>query len=365
MVTLEVLDELEKKLAGRYERGADFRLCEFFDYIGGTSTGAIIAACLARGMSVAEVKTFYTSFGRQVFSKTPFYQRWQSLYEDGPLADQLKRTFGEHTTLEPGNLRTLLLVVTRNASTDSAWPISSNPDAKYNDIARKNCNLRVPLWKLVRASTAAPVYFPPEIITWDPNDSTSASVFKDGGTTSYNNPAFLMARMAMEPAYRLNWQRGEQDLLIVSVGTTSAPVLGHEATDPGTNLVAAASETLSALMSQAQFDQDLSCRTIGRCAYGPPLDREVGDLVPREGKVRVPLSRDLGRAFLYLRYDEELTFSGLSRLGLEDQIEPQLVRPLDAVEAMDDLACIGKAIATKIDLADFGRFAVPTEVPIG
>jgi len=235
-------------------------------------------------------------------------------------------------------------------------------------VTRKNCNLKVPLWQLVRASTAAPVYFVPEIITWDPNDSTSAFVFKDGGTTAYNNPAFLLARMATEPAYRLGWAKGEKNLLIVSVGTTAAPTLGHEAEDPGTNLVAAASETLRALMSQAQFDQDLACRTIGRCYYGPPLDREVGDLITRtdeDEKLKLPLSEDLGRAFLYLRYDEELSFSGLRRLKLEHRIEPSLVSPLDAVDAMDELAQIGKAIANGIDLTDFGDFADPTRAPLG
>jgi patatin-like phospholipase/acyl hydrolase len=34
-------------------------LCDYFDYIGGTSTGAIIAAGLARGKSVAELIEFY------------------------------------------------------------------------------------------------------------------------------------------------------------------------------------------------------------------------------------------------------------------------------------------------------------------
>ncbi len=75
--------------------------------------------------------------------------------------------FGAKTNLEPNNLKCLLLVVTKNVTTDSPWPISSNPEAKYNDMGRKDCNLKIPLWQLVRASTAAPVYFPPEILQWD------------------------------------------------------------------------------------------------------------------------------------------------------------------------------------------------------
>ncbi len=50
MITLQALAELESKLRSRSRRGDRFRLCHFFDYIGGTSTGAIIAAGLATGM---------------------------------------------------------------------------------------------------------------------------------------------------------------------------------------------------------------------------------------------------------------------------------------------------------------------------
>jgi patatin-like phospholipase/acyl hydrolase len=51
VLTLEVLIKIEEMLAEATGQGKEFRLCDFFDYIGGTSTGAIIAAGLARGMS--------------------------------------------------------------------------------------------------------------------------------------------------------------------------------------------------------------------------------------------------------------------------------------------------------------------------
>ena len=58
------------------------------------------------------------------------------------------------------------MVVMRNHTTDSPWPVSNNPLAKYNDRGRKDCNLNLPLWQLVRASTAAPTFFPPEVIVF-------------------------------------------------------------------------------------------------------------------------------------------------------------------------------------------------------
>ena len=49
--------------------GDGLRLCDYFDLIGGTSTGSIIAAGLACGMSVAELKTLYHSIGMKVFER--------------------------------------------------------------------------------------------------------------------------------------------------------------------------------------------------------------------------------------------------------------------------------------------------------
>jgi hypothetical protein len=357
-ITLRVLERLEAQLAAALGAGSEFRLCDFFDLIGGTSTGAIIATALARRLSVAEVAAFYREFGHKVFAKRKLWERWQSLYGEGELAQTLMRTFGAETDLAPENLGCVLIVVTRNATTDSAWPISSNPFAKYNDPARSDCNLRIPLWQLVRASTAAPVFFPPEIIRWDPHDDEKAFVFVDGGTTPYNNPAFLLFRMATEPAYRLDWATGERNLLVVSVGTGWAPVIGATADDPDTNVLSSALNTLSTLMSQASVDQDVNCRVIGRCTYGGIIDRELHDLIAvdpgSEGR-KVPLGTDPGKAFTYVRYNAELTADGLAQLGLAG-IDPEEVRKMDSVDHLAELETIGDQVAGFVDLDHFRTF---------
>ena len=60
------------------------------------------------------------------------------------------------------------MVVLRNATTDSPWPLSNNPAALFNDRRlgpnQNGSNLDLPLWQIVRASTAAPTYFPPEVV---------------------------------------------------------------------------------------------------------------------------------------------------------------------------------------------------------
>jgi patatin-like phospholipase/acyl hydrolase len=80
LLTLQVLDRLEQELRQRLEAGPGFRLCDFFDLIGGTSTGAIIAAGLVRGMSTSELIAFYREFGREAFTKRALIARWKSLY---------------------------------------------------------------------------------------------------------------------------------------------------------------------------------------------------------------------------------------------------------------------------------------------
>jgi len=166
LITIEVLAAMEEEL--RRGRGADFRLADEFDYVAGTSTGAIVATCVSVGMSLAEIRDFYLDSGREMFDKASLLRRFRSKFEDERLAGKLKEVIGEDTTLGSDKLRTLLLIVMRNATTDSPWPLSNNPNAKYNDPSRRDagkaCNLDLPLWQLVRASTAAPTYFPPEVV---------------------------------------------------------------------------------------------------------------------------------------------------------------------------------------------------------
>jgi uncharacterized protein len=362
LITLGILQGMESLVKQRTGK----ELHEYFDYIAGTSTGAIIAAGLARGMTTAQLIQFYISSGKEMFDPSRLMDRIKYLYKSDPLVGQLQATFGHDTNLEPENLKCLLLVVTRNVTTDSPWPISSNPDAKYNDPTRKDCNLRIPLWQLVRASTAAPVYFPPEVLQWDKTDPTKTFVFVDGGVTPYNNPAFLLYRMATEPAYRLNWKRGEENLLLVSVGTGAAESLGATAASPNKNIVSTVAGLPGELMYGIQVDQDISCRAVGRCTSGARLDREIMDLVPREfdetmslddayAAPMIPLSTNLGRHFLYARYNADLSGDGLRKLGFPNA-DAASVQKMDAVENIALLLEIGQASAAGVRPEHFGSF---------
>jgi hypothetical protein len=172
-------------------------------------------------------------------------------------------------------------------------------------------------------------------------------VFVDGGMTPYNNPAFLLYRMATAPAYRLGWPTGEGNLMIVSVGTGAAPTLGPEALAPETNIAATLAGLPGALMYGASVDQDINCRLVGRCVHGAPIDRELGDMIPRDDQGRpVPLGQDLQRHFLYARYNADLSAEGLTALGISD-VDREAVRRLDAVDHVNDLLRIGRTAAAQ------------------
>jgi hypothetical protein len=340
VLTLEILLELETQLKSALNAGDQFRLSDFFDYIGGTSTGAIIAAGLSLGKSVNEMLDFYEKKGAAMFDKAFLLKKVKYFYNEGPLLKELKDTFGsDNIGLQTGSFKTLFLAVTMNRSTDSPWPVSNNPLAKYNDLTRPDCNLQIPLYQLVRASTAAPAYFKPETLQWDPKNPEKTFVFVDGGVTPYNNPSFLMYRMATQKPYNLNWKTGEKELLIVSVGTGSAP-------SPGVydNLLETLKELPNNLMYAMQVDQDINCRTVGRCVFGAPIDRELGDMIPvdADGKITA-LDSDANRHFTYARYNADLSEEGLKKAGL-GHIDSDDVRQMDSVKFIPMLREVGRTV---------------------
>jgi patatin-like phospholipase/acyl hydrolase len=355
MITVEVLAEIENLLRHKLGRGEDFVLADYFDFVAGTSTGAIIAACISIGMKVSDIRTFYISSGEEMFDKAFLLKRFRHKYEDKKLAAKMKAVFNtdttQDTTLGSDRLKTVLMMVMRNATTDSPWPVSNNPFAKYNQRVRDDgsprddCNLDLPLWQLVRASTAAPVYFPPEVVQCGQHEF----VFVDGGITTYNNPAFQAFLMATVEPYKMNWPAGEDKMLVVSLGTGTSPQANIDLDPNEMNLLYNAGSIPSALMYAALNEQDMLCRIFGKCLAGDQLDREVGTLIGAKGPVGP------GKLFTYVRYNAELSTGGLQALGLGD-IKPENVQKLDSVEHVADLQRVGQAVARNVQPAHFAGF---------
>jgi patatin-like phospholipase/acyl hydrolase len=345
LASVEILAKIEADLRTQLKKDASFVLADYFDFVCGTSTGAIIATCISAGMSVDEVRRFYVDNGKQMFDKTSIFNRLHYKYDDEPLAKILQtalnkrlQTEGEqgHVLLGNNNLKTLLMLVLRNHTTDSPWFVSNNPYAKYNDTTRDDCNLELPLWQLVRASTAAPTFFPPEVVEFG-KQKKYQFIFVDGGVTTYNNPAFMAFQTVTATPYGINWQTGEQKMLIVSIGTGSAPNVALTVKGRNMDLLYNAAHVPNALMDAATAGWDMTCRTLGRCRFGRKIDSEFGDMVQKKDHENWTGKK----LFTYLRYDPDLSQSGINELGLAT-IKAEQVLMLDAVENIGDLQKIGK-----------------------
>ncbi len=332
VLSLRILKKIESVLREQAHDPA-LVLADYFDYIAGTSTGAIIAACLATGMNVDRIIDFYQQTGPAMFSRASLLKRFWYKFDDTALTSELQQIFGKDTKLGDAAVRTLLMLVLRNATTGSAWPVSNNPFAAYNEPARTTCNLKLPLWQLVRASTAAPSYFPPEQI----QIGTNQFLFVDGGVTSFNNPAFQLFLMTTAQPYRLQWQTGTQNMLLVSVGTGINRASRPKLCQNEMNLLYDASAVPSGLIDAAMIEQDVLCRTFGETLAGGEINRELGTMIGTSGPVSPKL-------FSYVRYNTELTAESFTNLGLS-HINPEDVRPMDSTGHIAELIEVGDSVA--------------------
>jgi hypothetical protein len=301
--SLQVLARMEALLREKYQK-PDLVLADHFEFIGGTSTGAIIAAALSWGVSVEAIEKFYLEQSRQVFGRKTWMSRLRSKYHAFELTRLLQEFFsvdGKPALLGSDRLRTLYLCVMRNATTGAPWVITNSRKAKYNNPTLPDNNLLIPLHQLIRASTAAPIFFRPEQIL----HGGQSWMFLDGAITPYNNPAFIMYLTATLPCFGIGWEEGEANMRIISVGTGRIRVRFSKLHASQINVLDQAAHAVIALIDSNNQHQDLTCRAFGRCLYGEPLDSEIGTLIAEELSQEVNASHP--RRFLYCRYNHNLT----------------------------------------------------------
>jgi predicted acylesterase/phospholipase RssA len=323
ILSLGLLQQVENILRERHRAGDEFRLSHYFDLIAGTSTGAIIAATLALGWKVEEIRQRYMMLGERVFTRSLLRQGvLRAKYDEATLIAELKKVYGAKTTLGGPELQTGLLVMTKRIDTGSPWPITNNPQGQFF-AARDGVigNGEYPLWQVVRASTAAPAYFDPQSITIAraAGAKSVSGDFVDGGVSPFNNPALMAVMFATLSGYRVNWPTGADKLLVVSIGTGAAdPTVTHASL--------AAKQAIDALLSLMNDTATLQETLLQWLSDGPtarPINREVGDL---QGDVL-----NGAAALTYRRYNVDLRASSVREL------EPALKDPklIEALSAMD------------------------------
>jgi predicted acylesterase/phospholipase RssA len=183
-------------------------LAGHFDLIAGTSTGAIVAAGLAFGVSAADILRFYREHGPAIFARRrpkelKWYQRMlvrvgtgfakkhfgfdldadsflQSKYESGPLRAALASVFGDRL-LEDAPVR---LVIPSVNLTLGRTKVFKTPHLENLILDRERRVVDILL-----ATTAAPTYFP--------HATVGDGNYVDGGLWA-NNPSMVAVTEALK-----------------------------------------------------------------------------------------------------------------------------------------------------------------------
>lgn len=222
LITLGMLQRMEDVLKQRLPDPEAFRLGQYFDLVAGTSTGSIIATGIALGWKVSEIKNLYDRVSPVAF-KTKAKGVWRAVYDHSPVEDILKEALG-HEQLQSDKLITGLMICAKRMDTGSPWVLTNNPRSKYWDSPDKTYkpNKEYELWMLVRASTAAPLYFEPiEVKIAEKGEGyvEQTGLFVDGGVGGFNNPSQQALLVATLPSYGFGWTSGSDNLFMVSMGT--------------------------------------------------------------------------------------------------------------------------------------------------
>jgi hypothetical protein len=377
-ITVAFLERIEELFCKHH--GKQVRLGDHFDLVGGTSTGAIISGALALGFQGEQIKDLYTRLAPLAFKR----QAWsipilQAKFDVRGLRREIEEIVGD-LELQSEKLITGLCVVTKRIDTGSPWILANNPKAPYwEDAPGHDGNKRYKLATLVRASTAAPHFFDPELIPINSRksqlpqetaapldtpllarfaqailerlrlrskrvpDTTDYGLFIDGGVTPHNNPSFALLQMTSLKPFQLCWPPGPDRLSVTSIGTgTFRPRISYQ--DLGfTRFPQLAYHALMSMMTDAEMLVLAQMQWLGECPAPWVINSEIGTLAgdgPPGGKL-----------FRFVRYDVRLEKEWLAKEVGIDVPEADLVR----YRCMDDPGIVG-------DIYDIARRAAEKQV---
>jgi len=173
-----------------------------FDLMAGTSTGAIIAAGLACGVTATDIANLYEKHGKQIFTRRRLCRLGLlgSRYRAQHLAKLIQEVIGEKTFEE---IETPLILPATDIGNGCVHVFKSAYDKEF--LRDKNVLVR----DAVLASCAAPTYF-------DPQTVDNKYLLADGGLWA-NSPAFVAV---IDAKRRLG--QDIEDLRVLSLGTGTA-----------------------------------------------------------------------------------------------------------------------------------------------
>lgn len=344
ILTLGFLEKIEGLLRKRYNK-PDLVLSDYYDMMGGTSTGAIMATGLAMGMQVKQIIQLYLDLGEVIFGKrsfsfiprdwTGFRAIFKENYNSENLEKQLQNTFGEIVLGDQNNLKCGLAINTKRADTYSLWTFANHPSGIYY-----KANKDIKLWELCRASSAAPYYFKPKQLPIKTRSGKAVkSGFVDGGVSLANNPVFQLFLTATVPSFGFNWVSGEDKLFMTSLGTGNGLLIEDPDSLVNSRAVAWASKLPNLFMIDALEMNQVILQYLGK-NYGPSdfIDNQFGKLEE--------LKYLKEKLFSFTRHNVRLTQESLSQLGFQFSVEKvRSVAEMDHYENIADLLAIGRKAA--------------------
>ncbi|HEX6000758.1 MAG TPA: patatin-like phospholipase family protein [Hyphomicrobiaceae bacterium] len=311
MLAIAFLERLEDELR-RQHGDPNLVLSDYFDMIGGTSVGAILATQLALGETVAEVRKLFTEWCPSIFRRPAVWRhplgrvpvigqylvpRFDARY----LEKRLRQRFGDLRLGSPA-LKTGLCILTKRVDTGSPWVLTNYPRSKFwlgGSDERVVANREYRLVDVVRASAAAPHFFRPQEIAITLGGKARPGLFVDGAVSPFNNPALQMFMLAGIDGYGFDWQLGEDNLFIVSIGTGS-----YRLRSDGSGISAKqAVVALSGVIGDGEALTLTLLQWMSASSNAWHINREIGDVSGDYLGQRQGLSKPLLR---FLRYDAPL-----------------------------------------------------------
>ncbi len=339
-LTLGYLKKIETIIKAKHPENPDYRMSDYFDLIGGTSTGAIIATLLALGKSVDEITEMYMVLGGKIFKdKMDWWKPWETMkwlkanYDYHGLQVELENAVGADTTLGSDKIKTGLCIVSKRADTNSIWPMINHPRGKFYD-SEDGRNKDLLLAKVVRSSTAAPTYFAPQMMDVTPGQNAA---FIDGGLSMANNPALTLLMVATFNGFPFHWPMGEENILLVSAGTGYSKFNRQAGEIDDATLLTWAASIPDMLMQDASWQNRLILQWLSQSQTAEELDMEIGDMQDDvlSGK---PL-------ITYLRYNFLINEKNLNALGFGRTFDDE-----DAKDIVDMARAKNKEILYEIGL---------------
>jgi uncharacterized protein len=205
-ISAAILSEVEKMVGSP--------LNQYFDLIAGTSTGSILAAAIAKGLTSENILQLYRNKGKRIFPYSNLYslERLKVIAQYGLSAPKfsergliqvLQEELGETKLSEIGKSPRLLM---------TAYETIERQFVVFKSWRRLDPWANIPVWEACVCSASAPTFFPAHKLTVQLEKGSKTYVLIDGGIGA-NNPTACAVAEALYLGHFI------KDISILSIGS--------------------------------------------------------------------------------------------------------------------------------------------------